>query len=136
MIVPPPPPVKRRRVSQKESACESYIGYTSGTVGGAESFAHRKLTHRNESHRLLGMSKRLQVLLEDKELRQIQKSARESRMTVAEWVRQALRAARAGVAAGDSSTKLEAVRRASKHGFPTADVDQMLGEIEQGYVKS
>ena len=82
------------------------------------------------------MSKRLQVLLEDKELRQIQKIARENRMTVAEWVRQAFRAARAGVAAGDSSMKLQAVRRASKHGFPTADVYQMLREIEQGYVKN
>ncbi|HEX6314756.1 MAG TPA: hypothetical protein VFZ73_07850 [Gemmatimonadaceae bacterium] len=40
------------------------------------------------------MSKRLQVLLEESELAEIRRAARLSRMTVAEWVRQALRRAR------------------------------------------
>ncbi len=29
--------------------------------------------------------------------------------------------------------KLRAVRAASRHEFPTADIDEMLGEIERGY---
>jgi hypothetical protein len=41
------------------------------------------------------MSKRLQVLLDEPEWREVQRAARASRVTVAEWVRQALRAARA-----------------------------------------
>ena len=40
------------------------------------------------------MSRRLQVLLDDDELAKIQEVARSQRMTTAEWVRQALRAAR------------------------------------------
>ena len=36
------------------------------------------------------MSKRLQVLLDETEFLEIQESARRCRMTVAEWVRQAL----------------------------------------------
>jgi hypothetical protein len=82
------------------------------------------------------MSKRLQVILEDSELREIQKIAKRSRMTVAEWVRQALRAARAGESSGDPALKLEAVRYAARHDFPTADIGQMLEEIERGYIES
>ncbi len=52
-------------------------------------------------------------------------------MTVAEWVRQALRKARS-----DSpltiDAKLRAVAEASRHQFPTADIDGMLREIEAG----
>jgi hypothetical protein len=34
---------------------------------------------------------------------------------------------------GDVSKKLEALRAAAKFEFPTADIEQMLAEIEQGY---
>jgi hypothetical protein len=80
------------------------------------------------------MSKRLQVLLDESELREIQRAARHHRMTVAEWVRQALRAARHAVPRGDARKKLQVLRRASENAFPTADIDRMLGEIEQGYL--
>lgn len=40
------------------------------------------------------MSKRLQVLLDEPEWREVQRAARAQRLTVAAWVRQALRAAR------------------------------------------
>ena len=79
------------------------------------------------------MSKRLQVVLEDAELAEIQRTARQLRMTTAEWVRQALRTARRGVPAGDARKKLAVVRAAAGHSFPTADIDQMLAEIERGY---
>ena len=79
------------------------------------------------------MSQRLQVLLEDAEFAEIRRVARRHRMTVAEWVRQALRRARQDEPAGDPRRKLALVREASRHGYPTADLPQMLEEIERGY---
>jgi hypothetical protein len=54
-------------------------------------------------------------------------------MTVSEYVRETLREARRKVASGDAERKLAAIRAADRHAYPTADVDQMLGEIERGY---
>lgn len=79
------------------------------------------------------MSKRLQVLLDDAELRDLRRVARAHRMTVAEWVRQTLRAARRREPLGDTAQKLAAIRTAATHDFPTADIDEMLADIERGY---
>ena len=79
------------------------------------------------------MSKRLQVLLDEDELREVQRIARAKRMTVAEWVRQALRTAGENEPTRDAARKLEAVRSAYRHSFPTGDIGQMLEEIERGY---
>jgi hypothetical protein len=79
------------------------------------------------------MSKRLQVLLEKAELAEIQKLARRHHMTTAEWVRQALRAARRAEPRSEARKKLATVRAAAQHGLPTADIDRMLREIERGY---
>ena len=80
------------------------------------------------------MSKRLQVILDDSEMREIQRAARGQRVTVAEWVRQALRAARNREPIGETAKKIQVIRSAVRHSFPTADLDQMLREIERGYV--
>jgi hypothetical protein len=82
---------------------------------------------------LISMSKRLQVLLEEPEWREIQRAARARRLCVAEWVRQALRVARRREPTGDLDRKLAAVREAARHAFPTGPIDQMLGEIGRGY---
>lgn len=79
------------------------------------------------------MSKRLQVLLDEPEMREIRKLARAKRMTVAEWVRQALRFVREQVPREESARKLDAVRSATRHHFPTGDIEEMLSEIEKGY---
>ena len=79
------------------------------------------------------MSKRLQVILEDGEMRELQRVARAARMTVAEWVRQALRAARRQAPGSDVRKKLETVRVAARHAYPTADIGDMLAQIERGY---
>jgi len=79
------------------------------------------------------MSKRLQVLLEEPELREIKRIARSRHMTVAEWVRQALRAARRAEPVLDTRKKLEAVKAAVRNSYPTADIDEMLAQIEKGY---
>jgi hypothetical protein len=79
------------------------------------------------------MSKRLQVLLAEQEMSEIQRLAKREHLTVGEWVRRALREARANRPATDPETKLKAVRHAAKYSFPTADVELMLKEIERGY---
>jgi hypothetical protein len=78
------------------------------------------------------MVKRLQVILQDPEYREIQQAARSRQMSIAEWVRQALAHARRREALGDVSKKLEIVRAAAKHEFPTGDIGSMLSEIEHG----
>ena len=80
------------------------------------------------------MTKRLQVLLEESELREVQRIARANRMTVAEWVRRTLRDARRRQPSGDASKKLAAIRRAARHTEPTADVETMNAEIARGYL--
>ena len=79
------------------------------------------------------MTKRLQVLFEDDELQELQRVARQHRMTTAEWVRRSLRAAREAESGADVGQKLAAVRQAASNSFPTADIESMLDEIERGY---
>lgn len=79
------------------------------------------------------MSKRLQVLLHEDELAEIQELARRRHQTTAAWVREALRAARDSATRPDARRKLEAIATAAQHEFPTADIDEMLAEIERGY---
>jgi len=80
------------------------------------------------------MSKRLQVLLDEADFRELRLVARRNRVTVAEWVRQALRSARRQQPERDAGRKLAVVRAAAGHAFPTADIDQMLREVEAGYL--
>jgi hypothetical protein len=35
----------------------------------------------------------------------------------------------------ETDGKIEAVRAAAKHSYPTADIDEMLTEIESGYLR-
>ncbi len=77
--------------------------------------------------------KRMQVLIDEAEYRRIQRVARRHGMTLAEWVRQALRTAFREEPLGGQDKKLASVRAAATHEFPTADIDQMLDEIARGY---
>jgi len=79
------------------------------------------------------MSKRLQVLLDESELAAIRRAARQEKKTTAEWVRHAIRTARRLKSGRDAGHKLAAVRAAAACSFPTADIDQMLMDIERGY---
>jgi hypothetical protein len=81
------------------------------------------------------MSKRLQVLLPDAEMDEIRRIARREHLTVGEWARRVLRLARSGQASGDPERKLKAIRKAATYSFPTADIEQMLDEIERGYLE-
>jgi hypothetical protein len=79
------------------------------------------------------MAKRLQVILQDPEYREIQRAADAQRLSIAAWVRQALAAARRREPVGNVGKKLDSVRAAARHSYPTADINDMLDEIERGY---
>ena len=80
------------------------------------------------------MAKRLQVILQDPEYREIQRAAKANHLSIAAWVRQALASARRREpAAYDPAKKIAAVRLAARQAYPTADIDSMLTEIEAGY---
>lgn len=72
-------------------------------------------------------------MLEDEELEAIRLAATRNKQTVSDWVRGALREARRREPSGSKEAKLALIRKASRHDFPTADIDQMLEEIERGY---
>jgi hypothetical protein len=80
------------------------------------------------------MAKRLQVILKDPEYREIQRAARARHLSIAAWVRQALAYARRQQPADDVARKLAVVRAAARYEFPAPDIEQMLTEIEQGYL--
>ena len=71
------------------------------------------------------MQKRLQVLIDDTEYREIQDLARLQRAPLADWVRQALRKARSAHPS-TIETKLRAISDASQHHFPTTDIQPMF----------
>ena len=77
------------------------------------------------------MSRRLQALLDEEESLEIQVFAHRSRMTVAQWVRQALRRARRDHSA-TAEAKLAAVPEATSREFPAAGIEVRLGEIGPG----
>lgn len=80
------------------------------------------------------MTKRLQVLLDEDELRLIQRLARRERLTTAEWVRQRLREGAASAGPADTAAKLAAIHAAYRLEAPAPPIDQMLDEIERGYI--
>jgi predicted transcriptional regulator len=76
------------------------------------------------------MSHRLQVLIPEELDARLRKAARRLRVSKGEWVRQAIEAAlqRSSVHADGT----DPLRRLAGLEAPTADIDQMLSEIEAG----
>lgn len=79
------------------------------------------------------MSKRLQVVLDDIELKSFQKLASQQGLALSEWVRQTLRRAKRMETVASSDKKVAAIRAATRHDFPAPEIDEMLREIERGY---
>ena len=79
------------------------------------------------------MSKRVQVVLTDDEFEELQRVARSEGMTVSDLVRRALRQARISRTPVDTDTKLAVLRSAVRHNLPTADIEDVLADIERGY---
>jgi hypothetical protein len=80
------------------------------------------------------MDKQLQVTLPDPQYQEIEQAARSRQVSIEEWARQALVHACRREALGDVEKKLAAIRVATQYEFPTADIETMLAEIEQGYL--
>ncbi len=76
------------------------------------------------------------MLLDEAEFDDLRDVARREGVPVSEWVRRALREMRRRQPQGDIESKRRAVREAMRHEGPTADIEQMLAEIEQGYPTS
>lgn len=81
------------------------------------------------------MMHRLQVLLDPDEFAAIRAAARRRRQTVSEYVRVALREARAAEPGAEAAAKLLVVREAAAHAYPTADPEEMEDQIVRGYVE-
>lgn len=75
----------------------------------------------------------MQVLIDEAEFRRIQAAAKQQSLTLAEWVRATLREALRQTPTGNVERKLECIRAAVQHEFPSADIERMLEEIERGY---
>lgn len=78
------------------------------------------------------MGTRLQVILDDDELAEIRQVAAAQRMTVAEWVRQALRRARATEPRLVAEQKLRVVRESARYGYPSGGIAELLEETARG----
>lgn len=78
------------------------------------------------------MSTRLQVVLDDGEMKAIRGVARARHVTVSEWVRQTLRKERQEYPVTSAERKIQCVREAAAHRYPTADVAEILRDIERG----
>ncbi|HJU42628.1 MAG TPA: hypothetical protein VJ691_07420 [Vicinamibacterales bacterium] len=73
------------------------------------------------------MSIRLQILVPEALERRVRKAAQRRQLPVGAWVREAIERALAdGPTVGDPLEKLSGL------GAPTADIDQMLAEIDAG----
>lgn len=91
------------------------------------------MTHVHELFKLMCMTKRLQVLFNEAEYAALQAAATSRGMTMAEWVRQALAAARREASTADVERKLAAIRAAVRHAGPTGPIERIIGETERGY---
>jgi len=73
------------------------------------------------------MSHRLQILIPESLEARLRKAAQRARISRGEWVRGAIERALA-----DERVSTDPLARLASLGAPTADIEQMLGEIEAG----
>jgi len=77
------------------------------------------------------MSHRLQVLIPDELDSRIEKAAQRNRTSKGAWVRRAIEAALER-RPGEESQSADPLARLASLNAPTADIDQMIAEIESG----
>jgi len=82
------------------------------------------------------MVKRLQVILQDSDYKEIQRMARSRHLSLAEWVRQALDLARRREPLGDTGKKLDVIRAAARHDYPVSDIGGMLTEMDRDSLRT
>ena len=79
------------------------------------------------------MSHRLQVLIPDELAVRLQKAAQRCRVSKGEWVRQAIEAALSQPLSAGNLKATDPLTRLNSLNGPTAEIDQMLAEIEAGH---
>ena len=78
------------------------------------------------------MSKRLQVLLPEKDYRALAVVSRKESKTIAEWVRDSIRRRLKVVEPPSPEKKLSKILKYARYSGPTGDIEQILSEIEKG----
>lgn len=78
------------------------------------------------------MSKRLQLIMKEKEIERLRRCAQRGGLTLSEWARQALERARRDQEGPTPEQKRNALDRALQCGHPTGDLDEVLADIERG----
>jgi len=81
---------------------------------------------------LMSMSKRLQIVVSDREAEEVRQAASRSGLSLSEWARLALRQARDRQLGPTPEQKLCALDRALACGYPVSDIEEMLSEVEAG----
>ena len=78
------------------------------------------------------MSKRLQVVMDDAEWTEVEATAERQGLTISEWVRGVLRAARRQEPPNDVDRRLAVIRAAYAYAFPTGEMEEINAEIARG----
>ena len=81
------------------------------------------------------MSKRLQVLFPEDEYAKLKRHARHARVSLGEWVRNALRRITDEESARSPEEKLRILRKAAVCNAPVDDVQTIKEQIENSYLK-
>lgn len=80
------------------------------------------------------MSKRLQVLIDEREYGKFAKQARTEGKSLGAWVRDSLRAICQQSVSSSPEAKMNRLREiAQRSSLPSSDIDSMLREVDQGY---
>ena len=80
----------------------------------------------------MSMSKRLQIIVPDEEVERLRRCAEREGMTLSQWARRALARARRAQLGPTPEQKLEALDKALGCDHPTAEVGEILEDIERG----
>lgn len=81
------------------------------------------------------MSKRLQVLFDESEYQKIKRHARQAKLSLGGWVRQALRRVTDQESGRSVSDKISAINAAARHSAPINDIEVINQQIASGYLK-
>ncbi len=78
------------------------------------------------------MSKRLQILMPDDEYRAVARAARRRGKPLSQLVRESLRRTVAETDEMEPEERIAAILRFARFSGPTADIDEILSDIERG----
>ena len=79
-----------------------------------------------------GAKRICRVSLDDEEYAHLEHIATHRKITVEQWIEEIIRRDMADYRRRSASIQ-RAIEEAANHNFPTADIEQMLKEIESGY---